>query len=163
MSEEQVLQEQELQEQELEGEEETLQEELKNLPGLLSQIPGAPTADQIEQWKTQFGEVFVFGVSPQEMYIFRPINRKEHLKFQLAQQQNQLKLQQQAEGKQLPNDELLELIGDPELDIVASCVLWPVDVDLNMKAGTVSSLYEQIMQNSNFVPANLGHMLVAKL
>jgi hypothetical protein len=54
-----------------------------------------------------------------------------------------------------------------EEQMVARCVMWPkLDATMlatKMKAGTVATLLEQIMQNSNFMTPQQASMLVIKL
>ena len=62
-------------------------EETKNTPAteapkpdlgkVLSEIPGAPEASQVEAWKKTHGEVFISGFSETEAYIWRPLRRFE--------------------------------------------------------------------------------------
>ena len=134
---------------------------MANLPGLLTTLPDAPTQDQIEQWKTVYGSVYVSGMSQEELFVFRPLSRKEYLLSEVSAAQKQAILQQQ--NPNMKPEEVLEKIGDNQEEVVTTCILWPANVDLSKKAGTISTLYEQIIQNSNFVPAEMAGLLVAKL
>ena len=119
-----------------------------DIKSVLFSMKDAPTQEKIEEWKALHGEVLVYGFSPTELYIFRPLAREEYVTLQLLAQQRQ----QQGE------------VVDAENETVNICVLWPKDEGkMKMKAGTITSLYERIMQDSNFVPSNLSPYLVVKL
>ena len=117
------------------------------LPNLLSSLDNAPTKDQIDKWKAEYGEVFVSGFSEQEIYVWRPMTRAEYVALQT-------KLQNP--DNQITQFKMEELVCE-------TCVLFPANIDLNKKAGTAGTLSEQIMQNSNFMSAAAASMLVAKL
>lgn len=112
-------------------------------PVVLQKLPGAPTQQMIEQWKTVHGEVYMLALSEKEVFIWRPITRPEYLQVQqTVQNQSQYE----------------ELICDV-------CTLWrSVDADWQKgKAGTPATLHEQILLQSNFVNANAASLLVARL
>lgn len=119
-----------------------------SLKSLLQEQPNPPSEAQIEQWKQQFGEVHLSVFSDDELYIYRPLKRLEwkEVQKQLAQEQDPFK-----------QEELL----------VDRCVLWPVrgDVPLSLlvKAGTVTTLHEQIMHSSNFLPPQVALNLTQRL
>jgi hypothetical protein len=119
----------------------------RELPRLLNKQPGKPDQAVIDQWKTQYGDVYVSGFSEGELYIWRSMNRSEFVKLQMTAQEvgmNQFQLEEAT---------------------CKLCVLWPDNVDeqLQKKAGTAGSLSEQIMQNSNFLTPGAASVLVAKL
>lgn len=121
----------------------------ETLASNLAIFPGAPTQEQIEEWKQKAGEVFCSGFSDVELFIWRPVTRKEFIGLQteLAQVENATQ-------------------WDLEEKLVELCILWstPAGFDsLSKKAGTLSSLHEQIMQNSNFVNPAMASALVIKL
>ena len=114
---------------------------------LLSVIPGAPGPEQIESWKQEHGEIFCSALSNTELLIFRPLKRREFLELQLMAQQQTTPV----DGEEL---------------LVKKCVLWGSDTalkSLDNKAGSLSTLQEQILQNSNFVAPNVAAALVVKL
>lgn len=116
----------------------------------LFKIPGAPDQTQIELWKTEFKEVFVTPFTEQEMFIFRPIAREEYVEFQSQASSPDPE-------RRLDNFSYEEAV----LDL---CVLFPTKVNWKKtKAGIISTLFEQIMQNSYFMPAQMASMLVMKL
>jgi hypothetical protein len=123
-----------------------IQTEEKSITQLLRELPGSPVQETIDQWKTLHGEVLVAGFSEEEVYIFRPLKRPEYVEMQTmiaAQGLNQLQQQE---------------------IICSKCVLWPTGVNWNEgKAGTVHTLHEQIMMNSNFLSPAVASMLVEKL
>lgn len=128
--------------------EEKKEEKKSGLKDLLSAYAGAPTQEQVDQWKTKFGDVFVSGFSEEELFIFRSIKRQEWIALQT----------EAAKQQQITEFEFEEMVCD-------TCVLWRSNTISwqNSKAGTVSALHEQILQRSNFVTAQAASMLVAKL
>ncbi len=115
------------------------------LAQMLAKFQNAPTADQIEELKATYGEIFLSAITEDEIFLFRTVRRGEWRDMQLAVRGGQL-------------DEL----GQEEL-VVNTCVLWKSVPDLSKKAGTLSTLAEQIMQNSNFMSSGQASMLVGKL
>src|SRR5271157_2936933 len=71
-------------------------------------FPGAPSSEQIEQWKAKFGEVYCSGFSETELFVWRPVNRQEFTKLQVD-----------AASSQTPVTQL-----DIEEKIVTNCILW---------------------------------------
>lgn len=120
-------------------------------PGLaemLEGLPGAPDKATIEAWKAGYGEIFVSGFSPTELYVWRPISRKEHRQLQMALQQSN------GEIDQLKYEEM----------VCETCVLYPKGLKWEeSKGGTATTLSEQIFQNSNFINPQQASMLVVKL
>lgn len=113
-------------------------------------FPGSPDKLKIEQWKQQYGEVLVSGFSETELFVFRPINRAEFVNLQAAISQAQ--------------DPISSL--DVEGKICDTCVLWaspPAVEALERKAGSMTTLHEQIMQASNFVDPRFAASFVVKL
>jgi hypothetical protein len=117
---------------------------------LLKNFEGSPDQAKIDGWKAQFGDVFCSAFSETELFIWRPLNRMEWREHQIAMSQ--------AEGQL-----------DPfalEEEMVAKCMLWmsgPGEKSLTLKAGSASTLHEQLLQNSNFVDPRLASNLVVKL
>ena len=120
----------------------TMGEQLRKL---LVNFDGAPTAATIDSFKATYGDIFLSALNDDELFIFRALNRKEHRSFTTSI----------AEGK-LPAEALEE-------EVVKLCILWKSIKDLDSKAGTVPSLFEQVMQNSNFLAPQLLGNLVTKL
>ena len=121
-----------------------------DIRSILLGMKDSPTKEKIEEWKALYGEVLVYGFSPTELYIFKPLSREEYVSLQLMTQDKQQK------GE----------VVDLEMETVDVCVLWPRDEryeQLKKKAGTITSLNERIMQDSNFVPSHLAPYLVVKL
>ncbi len=121
-----------------------------DLAGFLSKLPGAPSKEKIESWKKQYGEVMVSGFDEEELFVFRPLTRREFTNLQK-------KLRTPEQGKE-PMDEF-----QYEEEVVAACVLWSSVTDITSKGGTITTLSEQIMQNSNFTNPQVASMLVMKL
>lgn len=117
---------------------------------LLKNFEGAPDQVQIDAWKGQFGDVFCSAFSETELYIWRPLNRQEWREHQVMLSQAETQV-------------------DPfqiEEEVVGSCMLWmstPGEKALTLKAGSASTLHEQLLQNSNFVDPRLASNLVVKL
>lgn len=116
----------------------TLAEKLREM---LAEFPSAPSVDEIEMWKSRFNDVFASAFSEEEFFVFRPLNRKEYRELQAS-----------------AKDE-----ADFEEAVINCALLWSSVNDLNKKAGTIPSLLEQIMQNSNFMPPHVASTLVVKL
>ena len=132
--------------------EETNQEEdsIKNLADLLSTFPKAPSEVSIEQWKQSHGEVYCSGFSEEELIVWRPINRREFVNLQETIQSSE---------ERMTTFELEE-------EVVFKCILWSSPKGkqaLEHKAGSLTTLNEQIMQNSNFVNPQMASALVVKL
>ena len=126
------------------------QEAPKDLAELLQQQVGAPSSEQIDAWKEEHGEVFCSGFSETEMFIWRPLRRQE---FRTLQEQLAAGAVDQFQY---------------EDRIVETCIIWPDlgphgAVGLGKKAGTITTLADQIMQNSNFLPPQLAATLIRKL
>ena len=129
---------------------ETPVEPSAQVAGALAVFPGAPSAAQIEEWKAKFGEVFCSGFSETELYIFRPISRVEFVKLQVDAAKSEIPITQ------------LEM----EEQIVKVCILWASPLatrGMGLKGGTLSTLHEMVMQNSNFVSPQLAAALCIKL
>lgn len=117
----------------------------EKLRALLEDFDNAPTTSQIDAWKAKHGDIFLSALNDDEVFIFRALSRKEH-RLIMAETQ-----------KQTYQSEVDE-------DVVKVCVLWQgAESALDAKAGTIPSLYEQIMQNSNFLSSQLLSNLVTKL
>ena len=122
----------------------------QGLKDLLKAFPDAPTESTIEEWKGTHGEVMCSGFSESELFMFRPLTRGEFVELQVVLAQNQTTETQFA----------------VEEDIVNKCVLWATGnglKSLQTKGGSLSTLHEQIMQNSNFVNPAMASALVIKL
>lgn len=139
---EQVENETKVEEPETEEVQETFESKVK---GALSGFEGAPGTETIEGWKGQFGDVFVSAFSNDEIFIFRSLRRSEYVELQDALAMNEMTPVQQ------------------EDKTVNTCLLWTSVKDLSSKAGTIPTLLEQVLQNSNFVPPQLASQFVAKL
>lgn len=129
-------------------EEQPLKEEKQepSIPELLKRNKAAPSQEQIDAWKKEYGDVFASGFSPEELFIFRSLGRPEYIDLQVTAQEQRWNQFQMEEAT------------------CDTCVLWPSDLDWSKeKAGTPGSLSEMIMQNSNFVSPAAASMLVVKL
>lgn len=144
-------------------------EEEKPQPSLIDIIkdfPNAPNQTVIDEWKARYVDIYFSGFSQKECYIWRALNRGEYRQMQInaqilsakAEPQNQVELE--ARIKENINTTFAQ-----EEEIVSKCLLWPklTAEELSFKAGTVSTLLEQIMQNSNFVTPQQAAALVVKI
>lgn len=131
-------------------EKEVSQEEQQQqvVTGALFKHPDSPSQEMIDQWKATHGEVFATGFSDDELFVFRPVFRQEWL----ALQENS----QQQEG-------MTQALFEEA--VCGLCVLWRSNKAewAQTKGGTVSSLYEMILQHSNFVSPQAAAMLVVRL
>jgi hypothetical protein len=138
---------------EVPAEEEKKEEEKKQektLAEALAVFPGSPSQQEIEGWKQAHGEIFCSAFSEVELYVWRPVNRIEFVTMQTQLAMSQEQVTQ----------------FNVEEDIVKRCLLWasPLGVSgLETKAGSLTSLHEQIMQNSNFMDPRVAAQLVIKL
>ena len=122
-----------------------------DLAQLLSVFPGSPSKERIEGWKQEHGEIFCSGFSETELFIWRPLSRREYVELQKALRQSQ--------GTPQAMSEL-----EYEDAVVTRCSLWSSTPSvLEKKGGSVSTLSEQIMLNSNFVPPAVASAYVIKL
>lgn len=114
---------------------------VEKLRELLSEFPNSPDETVIENWKVEHGDVFCSALSEEELFVFRAVTRREHRDIQATAEDD----------------------SDYELKVVSTCLLWSSVADLEKKGGTLPTLLEQIMQNSNFMPPQLAGQLVVKL
>jgi hypothetical protein len=112
-------------------------------------LPGAPTSMEVEEWKMRHGEVYVSVLSDTEVYVWRPITRPEWVELRSYA----------ADPKNAVTEFNFE---EMTCDI---CMLWKSVATpwAEGKAGTPSTLQEQILSNSNFMSPSVASMLVAKL
>ena len=102
--------------------------------------------EQVAQWKTVHGEVYLVSFSEKENFIFRPIKRQEwnHLMTQIAK---------------IPEEKKTEAI-------MMKAVVWPKLSDSNISsvsAGTPEALKALILEASNFIPPERAVQLVRPL
>jgi hypothetical protein len=108
---------------------------------------GGPAPTEIDALKAKHGDVFVTAFTTEEVFIFRSVKRGEYRQLQLDMANPELKLDQY----------------DFEDRLCQLCVLWPKNSSALQKAGTATSLSEQIMQNSNFLNPQQAAAIVMKL
>lgn len=106
---------------------------------LLSVFAGledAPTIYDIEGWKDEYGQIHVSSIlGEDDLYLWRSIKRQEY--------------------KQMLKSGVLGETSRAEEAIVRRCLLYPKPNDRFMStspAGVISTLKEQIMHRSGFVP-----------
>ena len=126
--------------------------ELPDLTKLLSDFPDSPDQNLVEQWKQEFGEVFCSGFADDELFVWRPLSRGEYVDIQKTLRTPP------GEGQEPMNE------YDMEELVVSKCVLWGSKPScLQRKAGAISTISEQVMMNSNFMPTQMAAALVIKL
>ena len=127
-----------------------IDESIRSLAVLLAAFPKSPSETNIEVWKQNHGEVYCSGFSEEELVVWRPINRKEFVALQESVQSS---------DQAVSNFDLEE-------QVVSKCILWSSPKGqqaLEHKAGSLTTLNEQIMQNSNFINPQMAAALVVKL
>ena len=113
----------------------------------LRAIPGAPSQEQIEAWKQEWGSVYTFPFDSKEIYIWRPMRRRE---WQMLQS----------------NEALIKEEAKFQEQVVMRSVLWPKigPVELNLsRAGMIQTLFSVIMQGSYFLHPDFAITLVEEL
>lgn len=98
----------------------------------------------MDQWKAQYGDVHYSVFDEEEIYIWRPINAFEYRNI----------------TKSTKNEESFQE------SIVRKCVIHPTFTveSLNSgKAGTIPTLFQQVMYCSNFLPPEDALAIVRKL
>jgi hypothetical protein len=96
-------------------------------------IENGPTQEQINDWKSKHGDVYVATFSPEDKYVYRALRRFEY---------KQIIGVGQADNKAFAEEKVVQM-----------CVVWPT-IDptkiATFKAGTISTLVDLIMSASNF-------------
>ena len=122
----------------------------KSIADYLTEYDNSPSEADVEGWKQKHGEVLCSILSEKELYIFRPITREEFVNLQAHIAQA---------GGQVSNFEVEQIVVD-------TCVLWASTEGIastRTKAGTLSTLHEQVLQASNFMNAAYVSQFVIKL
>lgn len=113
----------------------------------LRRLPGAPTDADIQTWKSQWGKIYTFPFDVNEIYIWRPLNRREW--------------QQMTSEKALMEQE-----DKFQEHVVMRAVLWPkldpVRVSAS-RAGFITTIFNIVMQGSYFINSELAVSLVEEL
>lgn len=113
----------------------------------------------VEQWKKQYGSVYIFPLSDNDVYLWRPIYKHEWDALNI--QVSALRANTQVQPGQAD-----PLAGKLEELILKRCVLWPkVSTDLLKKAraGWAATMLEVIMQGSYFISPQQALSLVTEL
>jgi hypothetical protein len=106
-------------------------------------FPGGPTKAVIDQWKTQFGDVYVTEVADEKYVIWRTLKRAEYRKLV-----NDMELQI-ANGASNA-----EATMNNEEAMTKMCTLWPATGAMSIAAdlaGMPSIISQQIMEASGFL------------
>ena len=119
---------------------------------IISQMPGAPSKETIDNWKSQYGDVYasILPVS-EELLIFRAINRRDWRNLVASTM----------EGTENKTDWVNE-------QLCQRCSLHPKLTPETIrgdkcKGGTIDTLADQIMRASNFYPADFSMTLIRKI
>ena len=139
----------------VEAEEERAVEEAqkeKTALDIIKEFKDGPSDEQVEQWKTMFGEnnIFASMYSEDELYVYRPITRTEWKSIMM-------------DLAKAPQDKRASV---NEEMVVQRCMLFPqfdIDFKAGSKAGTISSIYTQILIVSNFMNDAVLEQLIVKL
>lgn len=118
-----------------------------NVQELLASLPGAPKPEQVEQWKAQFGDVYLLPLDAKEIYVWRPLR---HLEYQ----------------NMLSNADLTKNDASFREAVVLRALLWPKlrpEQVANTRAGLMDTLFQVIMQGSYFLAPEFALSLVQKL
>jgi len=127
------------------------QPETPDLKSILKDYPDAPNDTDIEKWKQQFGEVFTSGFSEEELFVWHPLSRADYLELQ-------------KKTRVMPQQGEQQSDFDFEKAVIDTCLLWAADKTVfERKGGSIPTLSEQIMMNSNFMNPAMASMLVMKL
>lgn len=118
---------------------------------LLAETKGAPTKEVINQWKVMYnGDVYAAVLGRGEIFVFRPIYRLEWKQIQT----------QIGQMKQADEAAINEMI-------CKKCCLYPNLNDqatfATLKAGTITTLFEQISWFSNFMDTSMAIQMVVEL
>jgi len=112
---------------------------------------GGPTRDIVEQWKNSFGgKVYAVRYEAGESYIYRYLTRTEH----------KLLIKKMQESKNPDRQDIFQK------DIVSKCLLYPAytpNWEMSSPAGTIETLFSQIMFSSNFIPEQFAIEMITKL
>jgi len=118
-----------------------------DLKSMLFALKNAPSQAQIDAWKREWGNVYMFAFDVKDIVVWRPLRNAEWKQFQSQEvlMQDQNKLQEH---------------------VVLRCVLWPQlgPIEINLcRAGFVPTLANVIMQGSYFLPPELAINLTVEL
>jgi hypothetical protein len=126
------------------------QQYLNAVMAAVAEFDNAPTKEQIADWK-KASDIFAIGLDEGELYIWRPISRREYKGLKKAMQ-----------AKAQSGGEIQD--GDFEEEVVKLCLLWGSDYSfLDSKGGGFDLLAEQILLRSNFVNTQAAAQMVIKL
>jgi len=134
--------------------EEARKEYIAEMMKAISKFSNSPEESQVLAWKETFGDIYGFGLAEDELFLFRPLSRMEHREIME-------KLRAAAQAAQEGSD--ASLPDEAEM-VVDACILWcSKPASLHQKGGTMDTLYNQVLNCSNFVDPNIAAQLVFKL
>lgn len=122
----------------------------KTIKERLAELPGAPSPEQIDKWKSDHGEVQASAFTSKEIFLFRPLTKPEHDSI----------------GHQAAQSQMNGTEFDADRMVIDTCLLWASEEGksaLERKAGTIASLQEQISMVSNFHSAQVLVAMIEEL
>jgi len=121
--------------------------QITELLNVLKEHENAPDEYTLNSWKMSHGKFFASSIEGSDVYIWRTLKRLEH---------RQIVSQQPQDGGQ-------DLF---ENQVIKRCLLWPTpnnDFISTTDAGTIPTLYKQIMHQSGFVNDEYAISMIRRL
>ena len=124
--------------------------------GMLANDEDAPSLEQIESWKEQYGKngIHVMSFGDNDNYIYHHLTRGEWKKIKEV-----MKRLRDSENAEELEEKLKE-------KVVCGCIVWPEANEAwleSSKAGVVDSLYQMILLNSGFLTPQQAMLLTTQL
>lgn len=122
----------------------------------MSHLEGAPKKEDIEAWKAKYKNIQVFGLSNDDIFIFRSINRAEY---------RELQSMPDAIRKANPNITDFDLDQKMKDKVCKMAVLYPSDISEQIEslAGLATMLAEQIYYYSCIISPEEAVRSIRKL
>lgn len=139
------------------------QEEIDPLEYIQANFDNAPSSSDVELWKQRFGDVFITGLTDDEVFIWRTVKRLEYKNI-MARVAAAMQTMAKTQTAMANVDEGRNSLFIEEL--CKTCILWP-SIDQNQlafsKAGTLDALANLILEGSNFLAHSLAVRLTRKI
>jgi len=138
----------------------------------LDNLPGAPNKEQLDKWKAAHGHIFVMALSENEVFIYKSIDRLtwRGLNAKIAENQRTIveaveKMRNSgATEEQLENFAMKQELDQEELTVEAALLWSSITLDeMKKKAGIITSLANNIMEQSRFVPPQVATLLTEEI
>lgn len=138
----------------------------------LAEMENAPTKEQIDQWKAQYGHVYITVLGEKEAFIYRPIDREMWKKLNARIADNQREIMgfvEELRKKGATDEQIEQLAKQKEIDqeelTVEAALLWSSipKAEVVKRAGIITSLANTIMEKSRFVPPQIAAALTEEL